>query len=222
MCDEELRKKVFFLSYYTLEKALSLSYLVSYNPRHEKYLNIEDKLLLQNWRPLLGSLISIDITIHEGHDSREWVYEKDHGGHKFETFLHHLLLASMFVGLPEYWNDLQLTEDESGNEIQLRAKSSNTNIHLSMKKNAEKCDLRRYIELVFSGGTITTDIDSQSTVIYFADMDKTCHISVKKHFVGKYRILTDLVKEIRDGKCTTEEVDGLHNQLRIIRWLLEY
>lgn len=218
--NDAARERIFFLSYYTLEKALPLCYLTHQNPNHLKYLEVEDKLLLQNWRPLLGTLKSLEIVINEGDDRREWVYDDVHGGQLMETFIHHILVASHFVGLPEYWSDTKLRTARDGNDITLSAKSGEALISLSLKKCVPEHEKLRFARLTFSGGSVYADIDEQTATVYFAELDKTCHISVKQSFRGKYSILADLVTRVERGECSASSVDGLSGQIRTIRWLL--
>ncbi len=219
IADGDNRDRLFFLSYYILEKALPLYYLTSHNKIYKKYLNIDDELSLHNWRLRLGVLKTVNIDIIEGADNRTWTFKEKYGGQVLETFIHNVLIASLFCGLPSSWEECRLnTEDE--NKVTLNTKSGNTEISLLVLKNAVPHLVRRKAELVFSGGKITADFDGKWAKIYFDDLGKEITISVKDCFADKYSVLVDLIEGVRDGCYSTREVDGLKNQIEVIEWLL--
>ncbi len=219
IANSDNRERIFFASYYILEKALPLYYLTNHKPVYEKYLEIDDAMSLHNWRLRLGVLQSIDVTLIEGADNRTWVYEKENGGQLLETFLHNVLIASLFCGLPSSWSNPVLHNIDP-NLVTLTANSGKTDIALTLQKNAGQTQCRREARLLFSGGSITADFDTKEAKIAFEDIGKTITIAVKPGFTGKYSVLVDLVKEVIDGDLTTVEADGLHNQIEVIRWLL--
>ncbi|MBQ8751539.1 MAG: Gfo/Idh/MocA family oxidoreductase [Clostridia bacterium] len=218
------RDKIFFLSYYVLEKALPLFFLTNNNERYRKYLDVEDESLADNWRFLLGRMEKAEVTIYEGEDNRDWVYDRQKGGQLLETFLHNVLIASLLCGRPEHWTEVACKESvQAGNmwEISATAKSGNTDIALYLKKNAPAEELRRTAVFTFSGGRLEADFDAKSLRIYFAALDKYSTIAVKRHFDRKYSVLTDMVSRVVEGECSTFEIDGLFNQIPCINWLLD-
>ena len=219
--DDEKRNKIFFLSYYILEKALPLYYLAQPNPNYEKYLEIEDKNLIQNCRPLLGALTSIKVDILEGEDKRSWI-DNNQCSQLLETFLHNVLIASLFCGLPEYWKDVKLNKEINGRDcdITMTASCGHTNIDLRMKKDSQANSKKRTATLTFTNGSIVADFDSQSLVLAITDLDIESRITTKHRYMDKYLILVDLVKRATNG-IPTDNLDGLKNQIAVIRWLLK-
>ncbi len=218
------RDKIFFLSYYILEKALPLFYLTNNNEKFRKYLDIEDESLADNWRTMLGKMEKAEVNIVEGEDNREWVFKEQNGGQLLETFLHNVLLASLLCGQPQGWSEVKCDESKGdGNryEISVSAKSRNTDIMLHLKKNASSEELCRKAVFTFSDGTLEADFDKKSISIYFAKLDKYSTISVKRHFTQKYSVLTDMISRVVEGECATYEIDGLTNQLQCINWLMD-
>ncbi len=222
--DEILRPRVFFLSYYVLEKALPLYYIADQNSNYHKYLDIEDKALMQNCLPLLGALTSIEVSIIEGEDDREWAFDKSRGGQMLETFIHNLLIASLFCGTVDHWSDVSVKEGTQGGvySINMSAKSGNTDISLSLKKNAPKGECVRFARLNFSNGYIYADLEEKKATVYFASMDKESTVSVKHKFIDKYSVMIDLARRTANGDCYAEEVDGIRNQIPTIRWIIDY
>ncbi len=221
IADSNKRERIFFLSYYILEKALPLYYLTSNNRLYEKYLDIDDSLALHNWRLRLGILKTVHIEIIEGADSREWTFKKENGGQLLETFIHNALITSLFCGLPSSWKNQKLNNQDL-NTVTLTAESGKADISLKLIKNAAENEISRTANFVFSGGNITADFDKKEAKIYFDDIGKDITIAVKDSFNDKYSILVDLVKGVIDGDYTTEEVDGLKNQIEVIKWLIKF
>jgi len=222
--DDGARNRVFFLSYYVLEKALPLYYIADQNSNYHKYLEIEDKALMQNCLPLLGALLSVEVNITEGEDKRAWVFDGEHGGQLLETFIHNLLIASLFCGTVEHWNSVRYSEGINAGvySANMTALSGNTEINLSLKKNAPKEECARYVRLVFSNGRIDADLEKQDARIYFASMDKESSIKVKQRYKDKYSVMIDLARRVANGGANAEEVDGIRNQIATIGWILDY
>lgn len=219
--NDETRSKIFFLSYYLLEKALPLFYIAQPNANYEKYLDVEDSNLIQNCRTMLGALNAIDVVICEGEDQRSWVNDDKHGGQLLETFIHNVLIATLFCGIPQYWQDVKLDKkNEDGLcDISLSATCGHTNINLVMKKNVAQNEKKRNAKMIFSNGSIEADFDTQSAIVKITSLDTESRISVKHRYMGKYMVLVDLVKTAREG-TPVETLDGLKNQIPTIRWLL--
>ncbi len=218
------RNKIFFLSYYILEKALPLLFLVNNNKNLRKYLYVEDESLISSWRFFMGELIKTEVTIFEDVDNREWIQNNQYGGHMLETFLHNVLVASLLCGQPDRWSDVQVSESQTtdgGCEISLFAKSVNSDINLCLKKKKSQENLIRGAKFTFTGGTIDLDLNAKKLTIDCITIGKCSVISVKNHYDDKYSILVDMVNRVIDGECETFEIDGLINQLQCISWLLE-
>jgi len=217
--DGDIRDRLFFLSYYILEKALPLTYLVSDNEEYAKYLDIDDKQSLHNWRLRLGALKNVTVDITEGEDPRAWTYDPAHGGHLVETFIHNVLIATLLCGLPTTWRDVKLSQEPS--RIHLTATSHNTKILLSMIKNAPEEKKKRTAVFSFAHGEIVLDFDECSAKVYFEDLDKTTRLSVKQRYSTKYHVQMDMVKTVATGEHLSDGLDGLLNQIPVLRWLLD-
>lgn len=217
--DEENREKIFFLSYYTLEKALPLNMLFSYNERYGKYLDVEDKYIARNWRSHIGTPVSAEVVIHEGKDTREWI--KFDGGQLYETFLHNVLIASLVLGRPSGWDNAVMEKSTDGEvqSIELSASVMGAPVKLSQKKgvaDAEKC---RYGKFEFSDGLIVADFERQSATIRLDRLGKTVTVAVKDTYKIKYSVMADLVMRCYEGELLPSEVDGLENQIEVLEWL---
>lgn len=220
--DPKVRKRLFFLSYYTLEKALPLHYLANFNNAYEKYLDIDDESFIKQWRIMLGALKSVKVNICEGKDERGWVNQN--GGHLLETFLHNVLIASLVCGDLHKWTDIKYTEYKTNtgtDVIELTAEYEHANIELHQEKNASEQNCRRYAQFVFAQGRIDMDLDSKQATIFFEKMDKHSSLSVKQEYAGKYSVLTDMVARVADGECDAGKIDGYPRQIETIRGLMK-
>lgn len=216
--DQKNRNRLFFLSYYVLEKALPLYYFEHANNSYTKYLNIADRDVLQNRRALLGALEQVEVDIIEGADNRDWVFDPANGGQKLETFIHNMLIASIFCGYPQDWKDVDFKQSDC--QVSLNARRDDTRIALNMVKNAPQEQQRRGAKLTYTHGTVEADFDTKTLTVYFDQLDLDTGISVKKEYMDKYHIVVDLAKRVSQGACDAEDVDGLRNQIPAIRWLL--
>ena len=219
LTDEENRDNIFFLSYYTLEKALPLNMLFSYNERYRKYLDVEDEYLTKNWRASIGALVSAEVVIHEGEDTREWIRKE--GGHVYETFLHNVLIASLIVGRPSGWNDVKLTQsrDAEVESVELSASVMGAPITLSQKKGVSEDQRRRYARFEFSGGRVEVDLEAQSARVCLNQLGKTISVAVTDAYKRKYAVLTDLVMRCYHVEFLSREADGLENQIEVLEWI---
>ena len=218
----EKRERIFFLSYYVLEKALPLSMLFCYNEHYRKYLDIEDDYLVRNWRIFLGALTSAEVAIFEGEDNRAWVNE-DKYGQLYETFIHNVLVASLVCGRCQSWENPKISFycGENGERaISLSASYMGAEILLSQKKGVSEDLRKRYAKFVFSDGAVEVDFDKQSAVICFNKINRCVSISVKDVYKQKYCIMADLVARVYDGEFSSSAVDGLENQIQTIKWLI--
>ena len=221
---EDNRNKIFFLSYYLLEKALPLLFLVNNNPNLRKYLYIEDESLVNNWRFFMGDLTHVTVQISEEADNREWILQNQHGGQVFETFLHNVLIASLVCGQPDRWSDVQISESQSVDgecEISLLGKSGNTNIHLSLQKKHSPDNKNRGARFEFTGGTVAVDFNTKKLTVDCTALGKHSAISVKNRYNDRYSTIVDMVERVIKGECEAIEIDGLINQLQCLEWLMK-
>jgi len=233
------RKKLFFLSYYVLEKALPLTFLANISKEgaekrlkfYKKYLDISGEPLVMCWKQFLGDLKSVKVHITEGEDNRPWVKDNECGGQLFETFLHNILIAVEFCGpavkydkktgqLEEIWKNIEFKNADYSkvvHEISLKAQSQNVAIDLLIKKNDS--NKNRTAVLEFENGKITANFDEKSAKIEFTHLKAECTIKVKDEFSSNYSTLVDMVGRVYSKEALPQEVDGFENQTDTLRWL---
>ena len=216
----DLRNKFFFLSYYCLEKALPLTYLIQRNEAYLKYLSISDTNLLNKALDELGELKSVDVVIKEEQEKREWSKDPSFGGQLTETFIHNVLIATMLVGEPKNWafkpQDLKISS--AYEKIELKAKAGNVPVHLLQSKMDGVKE--RYASIKYQNGTINVDFESESLVIKFNNGQELT-IRIKDSYLGKYAVQIDLIRRVYDGELDAKDVDGLGQQVETIAWLLK-
>ena len=224
--------QVFFLSYYLLEKALPLTYLKRPSVYYDKYLNFgvetdqaQSKAELFQKVESLGQLRAIEIHIIEGEDSRSWPYQEANGGHLLETFLHNVVLASQFVGLPSEWNEVAWNLQNPGASdattpliIMLRAKKQETSIQLLMAKKADEKDHGAGAKLRFDNGYMVANFRDKTLQIRLPDWSH--EIAVKGEYLNNYMVQTDLAISCFENQIRPSLVDGYDGQPEIIEWLL--
>ena len=237
------RNKLFFLSYYILEKALPLTYLATLPVQgeekekdkklqeeinrerkirakaYEQYLTIENGSFLNHWRTLLGKLELVQVRILEGKDSREWVSKNETGGQLYETFLHNVLIADLFCSYSQ-WKNVKFTNadyTQKVHTITLKAQADGVQIDLCMQKNMP--ERSRHVRLNFAEGSIVADLDHKTATVCFDKLGVESKIRVSEEYARNYAVLTDLVGRVFSTEYTCEQVDGLGNQMQILRWL---
>ena len=220
---------VFCLSYYYLEKALPLTYLFSPTTFYEKYLDFNGNSRQQvlSLFEQLGSLKSIELTLYEGKDSREWVDSAQYGGHMFETFLHLAVLARAAMDIDSDWQQPDWTiESKEGHYMSYICCTGNTatgNIHydLRMGKFMNQNEQKRGGTLMFQNGTLCVDFNCQKvTGILNNNSKATFTISTKEKYTNtKYSIQVDMVERCFEEHITPAIVDGSDIQIKTLDWL---
>lgn len=223
----EYRKRIFFLSYYMLEKALPLIYFKRRFAFYERYIDFDNKLRSIELYHSLGKLKSISVFIKEGRDERKWVNESWTGGHLTETFIHNILIAAEFAGIPQKW-DIRNFERTSGKQseaarIYLNAVSGETEIVLEMIKNDKRYDAlkQRGAVLVFENGKIEADFEKQDAMLFSSLYNESGYLKIKDRFKDKYQVQTDMVSRAFGFAVNPEDIDGYKNQTECLRWLME-
>lgn len=219
--------KTFFLSYYLLEKALPLAYLKSSHRFYEYYLyckNIWHPNLtlydIPNIFKKLGELKFFHMTIQEESDYRTL----PEGGQLLETFIHHCILASLYVGLPNTWEDVHWnisSKDLNASDIKiyLQAKSNQgVDISLSLVKGSKRKTQGAVLE--FEHGYIFADFDKKEIELSFND-GRSYIVGVKDEFKNKYTIQTNMAYTCAELGFPPATIDGFTNQIDIIKWLNE-
>ncbi|MGH6838010.1 MAG: hypothetical protein ACREDT_04270 [Methylocella sp.] len=162
---DEFFKYSFLLQYYILEKALSVTYLISRFPEFEQFLCTEgDKLSLQNHRQTflfdtferLGKARNIEINILEGRDRSHsgpelhWTERKENCGMFLELGIHAFSLLRLIAG-PEkvnHINKLKLYTDET-RKSQLMLKSEKNELSATSAKIAGQMEARNNYEVEY-------------------------------------------------------------------------
>jgi hypothetical protein len=212
--NESARDKIFYLSYYLLEKALPLYYYCTGNRFYLKYLSAPNDLLTV--KNFLGKLISVNVNIVEGYDARK--LDAD-GGHLYETFIHNLLLASLFVGTPDNW--VECEGGKLNDTITFKANYKDVSIKLLQQKNSDK--VVRNIIAEYNNGRIFMDINTGKMTIscnYDSDKDTSFVVAIKEEYRAKYSIQEDLVYRVANDECLSRDVDGLFHQVEVLSWLM--
>lgn len=223
--------KVFCLSYYYLEKALPLTYLYSPTTFYEKYLdfnNCQRQQILSMFEHL-GQLKSVELTLFEGMDLRDWVDSSKYGGHMFETFLHLAVLARAVLGINSDWGKTNwIIENRNGHYmsyIQCNGYTINDNIHydLRMGKFMAPDELQRNGILLFQNGHIEIDFNRQEVIGFLnINSNTSFRISTKDEYTHtKYSIQVDMVERCFEEHITPAIVDGSDLQIKTLEWLFD-
>lgn len=216
--DASLRSRIFYLSYYLLEKALPLYFLTTRKEAYRKYLDYSNVELFDNG---LGRLKSLNVTIIEGGEQRESV-RNDKKIQVYETLIHNVLIASLFAGLPCTWT-VQSVQNDTHNDaknsrMKIKAHSDDTDICLIQEKR-EGAANNRFALLEYELGTVRMDVDTGVLTISKKGYGVS-NISIKKEYMAqKYSIQSDLVIRAFNGDIRCEDCDGLFNQIECLEWL---
>lgn len=221
--------KVFCLSYYYLEKALPLTYLYSPTTFYEKYLdfNGNSRQQILSIFEQLGQLKSIEFTLFEGKDMRDWVDTAQYGGHMFETFLHLAVLARGVMGIDTDWGQPNWAVENRGGHymsyIQCTGNTVIDNIHydLRMGKFSSPNELQRNGIITFQNGRITIDFNRQELIgVLSNNSNPLFRICTKEEYTQtKYSIQVDMVERCFEEHITPAVVDGSDLQIKTLEWL---
>ncbi len=248
--NDENREKVFFLSYYLLEKGLPLTFLCRPRKLYLNYLKVyrvvddlpdysmdkdnekdrKKKKEKEKARKALieefynsyikaGKVKRFSMRILEGKDERKL----PEGGQWTDTFIHNVIIASMFLGAPSTWSkENWISTDAKNGHIELKAVAeSGADIHLTVKKSDE-----------YKGGNKIQDADIEFAdgSIFKVNFDKkyvvnTSHeppiaLAVPQKLGGKYDVQCAMVYDCYANSIKNSEVDGLYLQLDALKWIL--
>lgn len=228
----EARKYTFFLSYYILEKALPLTFLKRPNSFYLDYLEgckegKDDKNNEENKKEVakfyqsfleLGRIKKINIELIEGSDNRNL----PPGGQLIETFIHHCLIASLFVGLPSTWKIKEYRTSEQGGESSVYLSACgehNEDITLNLEKG--KSGKRQTADLTFDNGRIIADfVKKEATIIKNNSEAEKVRIGVSRKYKGPYEVQCDMVYRCYLNQMDPSNLDGLFHQTEVLDWLL--
>lgn len=211
------RKRIFFLSYYLLEKALPLMFLRRPRAFYLKYLDGDVGSFLQMYLKA-GGLRELSVGFVEAGDDRRL----PEGGQLVETMVHHCLVASLFVGFPQGWGLVRFRRDELyGKMLVLEAVGRKSEkIRLSLKKGftPEFPAKRQYALLRFAHAVLEADFDRKTAKITDRD-GNAVEVSVKAEFSQAYAVQCDMVYRCFLDGFDPSKVDGLYNQKEVLEWL---
>jgi len=221
---EEVRNRIFFLSYYIIEKALPLTYLKTLSPRYEKYLYVNEEGLdvSKNRKKLfekmcsLGTLKYVEVDLFEPYDNRPLAP----GGQFLETFIHNILIASMYTSNPENWENVEIYLDknyDNSNQIGLSAVYKDTGICLRLEKNVSDDKVGQHCVLRYQNGTVKADFKKKNAIITVDN--ESMIIGIRDEYIDNYRVQIELVNTCYDDRLSTEEIDGLYNQIEVLEWI---
>ena len=222
LSDKTNRERVFFLSYYVLEKALLLTFLKKPNLFYLHYFEDTMEDFYQAFLEL-GQLQEINVSLFEGCDTRDLPY----GGQVIETLIHHCLIAALFVGLPDRWGNIEFSQVETrchnqmSNEtaISLYAVGENgAKISLALFKSA-KNKKKQFAILNFENGTLYADFATKEAEIRFHGLDKIIKTRVSPQYENAYSVQCDMVYRCFSGETSPVGIDGLYFQPEVLKWL---
>ncbi len=217
----ENRKKVFFLSYYLLEKALMLTFLRRPNSFYLKYLDGGVEEFYTKYLEL-GKIKSITIQLIEASDYRVLPA----GGQLIETFIHHCLIASLFSGLPDSWTIQNYTRIETSRQTSIRLSATGElgeTIELVLVKgfDSENPTKKQCASLVYDSGTIEADFDNKIAMIKDISGKDIAKTSIREEYKNHYDVQCDMVYECYANSIDPSMIDGLYNQVEVLDWLLD-
>lgn len=224
----EIWSNIFCLSYYYLEKALPLTYLTKPYQAYRKYLCVKDKNdvcvkdeQLQSSYSSLGKLKGVTVFILEGPDKRDWSNKAEFGGQLLETFIHNVVIASTFAGLPHSWINTEWRSTSSTVHIELLATSAGASIHLIMAKGCSKENQVRGARVEFDNGLILASFETKEALILHRNDSTPIRIAVSPEYKQNYSVQTDLAISCFRNAALPSLIDGSVGQIDIIEWLLD-
>lgn len=220
----ENRKKVFFLSYYILEKALPLTFLARPRDFYLKY--FKDTGILEKYYQMFltaGHLKSIIIELVEDKDERHLPA----GGQLIETFIHHCLIASLFAGLPDTWDVRKFNNpdptDTANSRINLFALGSQgEKIELNLIKGFDEKHpaKKQHARLVFDNAVIEADFVARTAKITSTSTGESVKVRLADEYAGRYAVQCDMVYRSYADHIDPSDIDGLYHQIEVLEWML--
>ena len=220
----ENRKKVFFLSYYILEKALPLTFLARPRDFYLKY--FKDTEILEKYYQMFltaGHLKSIIIELVEDKDERHLPA----GGQLIETFIHHCLIASLFAGLPDTWEINEFENSDPNNtarsKIHLHALGAQgEEITLDLIKGFDEKHHKKTqrAELVFDNAVIKANFIAKTAEITSTSTGESVKVGLADEYLGRYAVQCDMVYRVYADHTDPSDIDGLYHQIEVLEWML--
>lgn len=211
----DYRSRIFFLSYYILEKALMLTFLRRPNSFYLRY--FDEKVMGKFYQAYLelGKLKRITVEIIEGADQRHL----PNGGQLVETFVHNCLIASLFAGLPDTWKGVSIKKSDDDANIELKAAGEfGEEIYLVLIKKGGY-ETRQFAKLEFEEGCIEADLYNRKASVRRVRGD-IVELNVMEMYKERYAILCDMVYECYFNQIDPSRIDGLYHQVEVLEWFL--
>ena len=234
--DSDKRKNTFFLSYYLLDKALPITFLSRPSRVYLEYLSgyVRDKgkrielakeeseEMIENYyenylEANSSGVKSFEMKVIEGEDNRLL----PRGGQLIETFIHHCIIASLFVGFPNNWKKQEFIHN-SEDKIELKAQNEiGAKIKLLLEKNSNnKAEQSANIE--FENGTIINacfETNEKYALLKNSKREEFI-VGVSSNYLDKYDVQCNMVYDCYENKIDLSFVDGLYHQIEVLEWLL--
>jgi predicted dehydrogenase len=235
------QSNLFALSYYGLEKALPVSYLLQGNPHFVRFLefpddakklsSVEDVLYLFN---SLGNLRELRIDLIEDQErsgNRRWTERGN--GIAYETFIHPLILARKFLGsVGLKLEDLNCTwTTGSSHDAEIKHSITYLGLHgvaplgdaqvkveLRAVKYACADVIRRKGVALYQHGRIEFDFDAMNAEITGPE-DCRVKIGVKETLKKRYHVQRELMFEFFANGWKDVRYDDFEDQLDVLTWL---
>lgn len=166
----------------------------------------------------LGRIKKINIKLIELSDNRDL----PPGGQLIETFIHHCLIASLFVGLPQTWKIIEYKPIEGGKNPSIYLSAcgeQKEGITLYLEKGNSKKE--QLADLTFDHGRIIADfVKKEATIIKDNSEVKEVCIGVSRKYKGPYEVQCDMVYRCYLNQIDPSNLDGLFHQTEVLEWLL--
>jgi len=245
---DRFKERMFALSYYGLEKALPLTYLLSANHHYERFLDIDgagacadhcasvhfDAPLLVS---RLGRLKALRIDLVEGPetDRRVWTEQQGGEGIAFETMIHPLILLQKFVrhqGLslgsfqPVVSAGFSVDAHRENSTTFLRydgkitAPGQSIEVTLTCGKYADAPWRRRAGTAEFERGRLAFSFDDKSCDLIL-DNGRTTRLWVQERFATRnYAVQMALTRQFFEEGWIDVRFDDFDDQIEVLDWLL--
>lgn len=226
------RENLFPLSYYSLEKALPLTYALTGEPAFAQYLNVTgiDRLSIQERIELLGKLKSVTVSLIESRDrsSRLWTEDSGKLADLGELAIHPLVLLAHLIEGDPLLSELDTCKTGiyeprraelarqgvalSPTSISFTAKSHDIGIYCTVAKYAES-EIRDLLAQ-YEAGTMSVDFDRRELRI---EQPGLTPVSVQvKPSIPNYGVLMGLFRSFILDPEAGVRVTDLDEQLRAL------
>ncbi|MDG2535029.1 hypothetical protein P6144_15320 [Sphingomonas sp. HITSZ_GF] len=236
------RDRMFALSYYGLEKALPLTYLLTGNHHFESFLKIEggDSRPIHFAAPellrALGKLKSFRIDLVETAersptaDSRAWTEEGGPHGLLFETMIHVLLLAhkllqqqgksiAPFAPAMIGGASTEAVVADATTFLRFDGTIDGIEIALACGKYADAGNAKRGGSAVYEHGRIDFDFDALRCSVQL-DNGRSATLRVSEPWCAvNYAVQMDLVDKFFKSGWTDIRFDDFEDQVVVLRWI---